>query len=149
MEQQQLVRLKVWLQGTRRSKRLKDQEDAVITIPCWIPNPERELFEVNDFLTNVVFDAPENTGDLVTGLIIETAFVSELNYRGSGEELDWKFAENIYEMSIKDLAQSPEAPFETDISSVALWIQQNYPHWFGWGNADASDVIDLIEISLR
>lgn len=152
-----IFRLKARIQGTKRSIRLDEDEILNTYIQTWVPNPDQDLYSMNDYIRNIIIDAPLRTGDWVKRLSIESTVVqddidleSSENIRIYGsddnENVKWTFEDNLVHQIIRNIIDE-EALFSTDLYELASQICST-KDVFGWGNVDPGDLTEEIASEL-
>ena len=156
----EIVRLRVELEGTKRSRALDAGERHTIYLPAWIPNESLGLYSVDDFVMHVGFHAPQSSGDMVTGLYLESTAIPLSLLPSLKDPLDeavtdfledhcdwvkWSQQDNVKAQAIHSFWVSAIQDLGHDhIDDVARYILEIKGVAFGWGNADPADALEDI-----
>lgn len=143
----EITRLKVKVVGTKRSRTIEDGEIFEMSIPTWMPNPDLDLYSLNDFIEFVSTEAPFNSGDRVLSILVQDAVVQDGTDPVNIIESDHTWSDR-YDVVHNTLQSMWHEIGGVDRTEIAFEIYQQYQHMFGWGNGDPADAIEDISISL-
>jgi len=149
-----LTRLKVTLRGTKRSIVLEDGEKYEFKIPTWIPNPDSNIYNINDYL-DTINHAANQKGDFVESILIEVFdgdisdedLSSKIPLFLEEDEHHWKFKSNYLADLIQDIV-TKKGIFLNGIDEASAEILIHMTFLFGFGNPDPADAIEQIESKL-
>ena len=151
-----LYRLKVVIEGTKRSKFLENGETSEFIIETWIPNEIKGLYGVNDYINHIARNSSEK-GDFVTSLILENIVVddnldindlSSFLFNEDSSSNKWSFEANIIHDVIQDTITERSLFPSDNTDSLAIEIYPFMIGLFGFENAEPSDAIERISMGL-
>lgn len=140
-----LMKLKVSVIGTSRSRLLDVNEEHTFELPTWFPNPSMNLFTANDYQAYLIEGAAQSSGDRILSVEVFRAEVPDdidKELAMTDDSIDWIYKGDLVADNIQAIYE--EERISGGIDEVAQHIYENYLEWFGWGNGDPSDALEDI-----